>query len=115
MTDLPSGLWVMSAPCSHCLFTPDRLVSKERAAQIITDLDDTDGHFCCHLGTIRGQHIVCAGDYRRDPGRTNSMRIAGRLGAITRVPVEEYEKDTVSDHPLTSFNDQHPPSVNQRP
>lgn len=108
MTDLPSGLRVMSAPCSHCLFTPDRLVSKDRAAQIITDLDATDHHFCCHLGLIRGQHIMCAGDYRRNPGRTNSMRIAGRLGAIHTVPVEAYEKDTVSGHPLTSFKDQQP-------
>lgn len=77
------GFQVRREPCAHCLFGPGRIVSKTRMQAILRDCRDNDKHFCCH--EYPDGDVCCAGDYTRDPQRTNLMRIAHRLGVVQMV------------------------------
>lgn len=58
-------LLLASHRCGQCLTTRNRIVSGERAAQIIRDCRATETHFLCHKaphGMIvhcRGVHEIC--------------------------------------------------------
>ena len=77
---------VMKKRCHECLYGPNKIVSNARRAQIIRDTRKKDVNFLCHKGTIRGEEIVCAGDWEVHCGQMG--RIAGRLGAIEMVEPE---------------------------
>ena len=76
------GFCVRHERCEQCLFTPNRIVSRNRASGIIREIDATDRHFECHKGTANGVPVCCRGDYDRNPFRTNRMRMAARLGIV---------------------------------
>lgn len=83
---------VMAGRCDQCLFGKDKIVSDERRRDLLRKIAREDVHFVCHKATIaRGgrANVCCRGDYDRDPGRTNLMRIAGRLGAVRFVTEAE--------------------------
>ncbi len=73
--------------CSECLCTPKRIVSKERAAQIISDCLDTQNHFVCHKSSD-GEIVHCRGVH--DLHASQAYQMAIRLG----IEVEEREMDT---------------------
>jgi len=64
--------------CDQCLFSENRIVSPERAAEVLQECEKKDSHFICH----KYRDVCCKGFYDADPGATNLMRIAGRLGAV---------------------------------
>lgn len=72
--------------CNQCLFSKDRIVSGERMADIISDCRRKDSHFLCHKHTIAGRDVMCRGFYETQPP-SQMLRIAGRLDAVTFVPV----------------------------
>lgn len=53
-------LLLASKRCSECLTTASRIVSGERAAEIIRQCRDEDNHFLCHKSP-EGQIIHCRG------------------------------------------------------
>jgi hypothetical protein len=55
------GLLICSRPCDQCLTTKNRIVSGERAAEIIRQCRDVDVHFQCHKGSIAGINLHCRG------------------------------------------------------
>lgn len=78
----------MAEKCDQCLFTPERIVSSRRMAQVLATCARSDTHFVCHKATLAGdQDVCCRGFYDLDPGASNLMRIAGRLGAVQFVEV----------------------------
>lgn len=83
-------LEVAEKKCSECLFTKNRIVHKERAAQIIAECKERDMHFICHKGTLANRNVVCHGSYQQMP---QNVRLAGRLGVIRMVDADALNED----------------------
>lgn len=83
---------VMDRKCNQCLYDPkNRIVSAARASQIMRDCTRKDNNFICHKSSILGEEVTCAGDFeQRGPGQL--ARIAGRIGCLERVSVDDYER-----------------------
>ena len=74
---------VMAKQCDQCLFSKNRIVSLARKREVLAECARNDAHFICHKASIAGdQDVCCRGFYDKDPGASNLMRIAGRLGAV---------------------------------
>ena len=76
---------VCESKCAQCLFTPERIVSKTRMANILKECAQKDTHFICHKSKP-GESVCCRGFY--DTQTSNLMRIAQCLGAVEFVAVE---------------------------
>ena len=75
---------ICAKKCNECLYSKNRIVSAERAAELTRKVVREDGYFVCHKSSIRGgEEVVCAGSH---PGQL--VRIAGRLGVLTPVDPE---------------------------
>lgn len=86
---------VMKKQCDQCLFGPNKIVTAARKKEIISQIIRDGNNFLCHKGTIEGEEIVCAGDLENlGMGRTNIMRIMGRLGAIEEIDPDAYGKES---------------------
>jgi hypothetical protein len=80
-----SGFEVCEKQCDQCLFSPNRIVSKARMAQIVRDCRKQDRHFQCHKASIAGRDVCCKGFY--DTQTSQLMRIAQRVNAVKLVPI----------------------------
>lgn len=78
-----SKMKVCEKKCEECLFSKNRIVSKERAQAIMRKIVRTDSHFMCHKG--QGD-VVCAGSVDFHQGQL--YRIMGRLDGIELVDPE---------------------------
>lgn len=76
---------VCEEKCTKCLFTKDRVVSKERMADILAECARNNTHFICHEASIAGEEVCCRGFY--DTQTSNLMRIAQRLNMVAFVTV----------------------------
>lgn len=68
--------------CSNCLFSKDRIVSKERMKEIISDCLQNQRHFICHTATMNEEKVVCKTFYDKLGHKSQMVRIAERLNAI---------------------------------
>lgn len=84
---------VAAERCDQCLFTKDAIVDSARRRNILSERARKDSHFICHKFTMVGEEACCRAFYDRDPGATNLMRIAGRLGVVEFV---EPSRESVS-------------------
>lgn len=73
---------VRSEKCDQCLLSPSRIVSPDRAKEILNECGRKDTHFICHKASLSGKEVCCRGFYDANPHRTNLMRIADRLGVV---------------------------------
>src|SRR6476620_11426729 len=73
-------LRVMSKRCDQCLYTEARVVSEERAEQIMRDCERRDRYFLCHKGT---EPTVCRGFF--DSGVNTLCRVARAMDAVLDV------------------------------
>ena len=73
-------LKVCAKKCNQCLFTSNRIVSKQRMTSIVRNCLKRDTHFECHKGTINNEQIVCAGWYNQYTSQM--LSIAQRLNMI---------------------------------
>lgn len=94
-----NGLLVCEKRCDECLYSSNRIVSSERASEIMREVILKDTHFVCHKSKLRtdGEDVVCRGSYDRHAG--NLIRIMERLGGIKFVDPEtgkEVETNEVS-------------------
>lgn len=79
---------LMSRPCDQCLVTPQRIVSGERAAEIVAKVKGQDSHFICHKSEPgRENEIACRG-VEDKVGPCQMHRISGRLGLIQEIDPE---------------------------
>lgn len=76
---------VMCRACDQCLFSKERIVSGERAAEIIRDTRQRNTHFICHKSP-RGNEITCHEHHVLGIGQMS--RIAERLGAVEWIDPE---------------------------
>lgn len=70
---------VMIRQCEQCLFSANRIVSGQRAADIIEQTKRQNKHFVCHKSP-KGREIACKGHH--DTGISQMSRIAERLGIV---------------------------------
>lgn len=73
-------LRVMSKRCDQCLYTEARVVSVERAEEIMRDCERRERYFLCHKGK---EPTVCRGFF--DSGVDTLCRVASALDAVLLV------------------------------
>ena len=92
-------LQVFNSKCQNCLFKQDRIVSPERAKEIITECIDQNTHFICHCSTmLNSGNVCCRGFYDIHGDEIQKIQIAKRLNLVESVELPETEK-------LPSFRD----------
>ena len=70
---------VMKERCNQCLFSENRVVSKERMVDIVKECRKNDSYFICHKASLAGdQKVCCRGFY--DTQDTQIIQVADRLG-----------------------------------
>lgn len=74
--------------CGECLFSPNKIVSDKRRAQVLRECKREDRHFICHKATLQDREVCCAGFHEAFPHVGNLHRIAGRMGWVKLVAVE---------------------------
>ena len=85
-------LKVFKTCCQNCLLSKDRIVSPDRAKQIINDIVAEQSHFICHKASMEGKDIMCRKFYD-ELGHTSQMVcICGRIGAIEFIEQADREK-----------------------
>lgn len=83
----PPVLLLSARPCGECLTTRNRVVSGERAAEIVRGCRRTGKHFQCHKGSIAGLNVHCRGVHDllvRQWGGSTAYQIATRFGIEVR-------------------------------
>lgn len=80
-------LLLASHPCGQCLTTRNRIVSGERAAELVRECRASGHHFVCHKGSIAGLNVHCRGVHNRFPSRAHQLAVA--LG----IPIVEVNTD----------------------
>lgn len=83
---------VYSECCKNCLLSKDRIVSANRAKQIISEVKQSQSYFVCHKASIKGEEIVCKTFYDKMGFYSQLIRIAERLGVLKFVPQTDFEK-----------------------
>lgn len=87
------GFKVYNRPCKNCLMTKNRIVSPERAAEILQSCAQDQVHFVCHKDSMGENEGVCCKKFYDDMGEKIQMiRIAERLNAIEFVEQPDNEK-----------------------
>jgi len=80
-----TSLRLCARQCDQCLTTRNRIVTGDRAAEIVAECRRTGNHFFCHKDNqthCRGVHDVLLRD-----GGSNAFQFATRLG----IPIEEVD------------------------
>lgn len=75
-------LQVYSSCCKNCLLSDDRIVSLERAKQIIEDCKKDQNYFICHKASMENKEIVCKKFYDELGQHSQMIRIAERLNMV---------------------------------
>jgi hypothetical protein len=83
---------VMSERCAECLYGKDKIVSNERRAEILREIERKDTFFICHKSTIAGgPTVACRGDWdQRKCGRAG--RLLEALGIVEMVKFVKEEE-----------------------
>lgn len=81
-----TSLVLAARKCSECLCSANRIVSVNRARQIIIDCCRTHTHFICHKSPD-GEIVHCRGVH--DLRESQAYQLAKRLG----IPIEERNMD----------------------
>jgi hypothetical protein len=86
----PKHLLVAEKMCNECLFTKNKIVSDERRAQLIAEIEKSGTYFVCHKGSLTGNNqLCCRGFYERH--RTLAIALAEHLQVVKFVPVPKVE------------------------
>ena len=88
---MSDGLLLAARCCSQCLTTKSRIVSGERAAEIIRGCRREGVHFQCHKGSAAGLNVHCRGVHDRFGSRAHSF--AEQFG----IPIHEIDPDELGE------------------
>lgn len=83
-------LLLASKRCSQCLTTRDRIVTGERAAQIVRGCRSERNHFVCHKGQAEGLIIHCRGVHEVARGSR-----AHDFAQAFEIPIREIDPDAI--------------------
>ncbi|MFL5900951.1 MAG: hypothetical protein ACJ75S_07095 [Solirubrobacterales bacterium] len=87
---MSTELLLASRCCDQCLVTPERIVSGEKAAQIVRNCKAEDNHFFCHKGTLAGKPVHCRGVHDRLGGSR-----AYRFALAYNIPIVEIDPEAL--------------------
>lgn len=79
--------------CGQCLTTRNRIVSGERAAEIVRDCRRRGVHFRCHKGQAAGLIVHCRGVH--EIAESTAYQFAARLG----IEIREVDPDNLEEEP----------------
>lgn len=82
------SLKVFNKSCQNCLLSKDRIVSPERAKEIIEECKKKQKHFICH----KSDDVVCRTFYDKLGHYSQGIRIAERLDMIKFVDYTDNKK-----------------------
>lgn len=81
-----NGFEVYSEQCKNCLLSKDRIVSGQRAREIIQGCITSGSYFICHKASLSGKETACRGFYDAFEDRSQIIQVAKRLGVVREVP-----------------------------
>jgi hypothetical protein len=84
---MTTELLLASRRCDQCLATRNRIVSGERAAELIRQCKADGNHFQCHKGSIAGINLHCRGVHDAIGSRAHDFAV--RFG----IPVREIDPE----------------------
>lgn len=75
---------VYKGSCKNCLLSPDRIVSAQRAKEIINSCTEEQSYFICHKSSSgsdpQGEEICCHTFHKEFGERSQMIRTCDRLG-----------------------------------
>lgn len=81
--------------CGNCLLSTERIVSPQRAKDLVKDCLQQDTYFVCHKSTMQDDGgTCCKAFYDKFGQQINLVRIAQRLGVVKFVPQPDIKKLT---------------------
>ena len=86
------GLLVYKECCKNCLLSKNRIVSQQRAKQIIEECKKEQTHFICH----KTDNVLCKTFYDKFGHYSQMVRIAERLNMVDFV--EQLNKQKLISH-----------------
>jgi hypothetical protein len=87
---------VYEKPCKNFLFSENRIVSEERANQLISECLDENRHFLCHKSTINNDHVCCHAFYKKYKNSIWYMAFAERLKMVLFLPLPDTDKNKIT-------------------
>lgn len=87
-------LKVYKKPCKNCLFSDDRIVSQERAKDIIEGCLQEDTYFICHKASMSGDDVCCNRFFAKHKKDVAYLRISAGFGWVQEVDFKDNEKLT---------------------
>lgn len=85
-------LLISARRCDQCLTTRNRIVSGERAAELVRHCRSKDVHFVCHKGSAADLNIHCRGVHDI-MGGDRAYRFARHYG----IPIREIEPEEIGN------------------
>lgn len=82
------SLKVFNKSCQNCLLSKDRIVSPERAKEIIEECKNKQKHFICH----KSDDVVCRTFYDKLGHYSQGIRVAERLNMLKFVEYTDNKK-----------------------
>ena len=79
---------VCNKQCDECLFSSNRIVSAERAKEIVAECLKKDEYFICHKSSMQGGKVCCRGFFDKHKLDVIPTRISEIFGITEFVKVE---------------------------
>lgn len=79
---------VFDKRCSNCLMTKDRIVSPERAKQLLADINKNDSFFVCHHSSDK-EKICCRGFFDKMKNTSDLLTTVIKYDLVEEVKLVE--------------------------
>lgn len=99
-----SLLKVYKTPCKNCLLSKDRIVSSQRAKEIIKETTDADSYFICHKSSMNGGEVCCNRYYQEIGDKSLKIEILNELNKIINGQIIEFVEHEDNKR-LTPYNE----------
>lgn len=77
---------VFDKPCDQCLFSDNKIVSQERAKDVVASCIKKQTHFVCHKASMVGETTCCYAFYKKHMDDIQKLQIFTRLNMINFIP-----------------------------
>lgn len=95
---------VYKTPCKNCLLSKDRIVSPQRAKELIEESIAADSYFICHKSSMNGGEVCCNRYYHEIGNKSGKIEILNELNEATNGQIIEFAEHEDNER-LTSYNE----------
>lgn len=85
-------LKVYKDQCKNCLLSKNRIVSPQRAKEVVEECMSNQSFFICHKSSMKKGDTMCKKFYDSFGDQSQLVRVAKRLGVIEFVEQGDSEK-----------------------